>query len=264
MIRIAVIGGNGMLGYDLRVLAVSLGYEVISYDLPIYDITKPETLKEIVSSSNIVINCAAYTEVDKAESEQRKCYEINSKCVGSLGRLVADGGKYLVHISTDFVFGSGSDLPLNEESEVNPLGVYGKSKLEGELALQATGASCSILRIQWTYGTSGDNFISKIIKAAKINDTLKIVSDQIGAPTPTTSVSKAIMAFVKTKQDGLFHFASKGYASRFEVAKFVFDEIGLQKNIIPCASEEFITTAKRVKNSRFDCSKIDKVLQFAV
>jgi len=260
--RMAVIGGNGMLGYDVCALSVSLGYEVIGYDLPMYDITKPGILEFIVNSTDIIINCAAYTAVDKAESEQKKCYEINSRCVEKLGFLVAEKRKYLVHISTDFVFGDNTDVLLNESSNVNPLGVYGKSKLEGELALQKTGAVFSILRIQWIYGVNGDNFVSKIIKAANINDTLKIVSDQIGSPTPTTAVSKGIMALVKIRQEGLFHFASKGYASRFDVARFVFDEIGLSKNIIPCVSEEFIISAKRPKNSRFDCSKIDKILPF--
>ncbi len=260
--KIGIVGGNGMLGCDVHALSVSSGYEVISYDLPMYDITKAGTLELIVDTADIIINCAAYTAVDKAESEQKKCYEINSRCVEKLGFLVAERRKYLVHISTDFVFGDDTDIPLNENSKVNPLGVYGKSKLEGELALQKTGAFFSILRTQWTYGVNGDNFVSKIIKAAKIDDTLKIVNDQIGSPTPTAAVSKAIMALVKNRQEGLFHFASKGYASRCEVAMFVFNEIGLSKNIIPCSSEEFITPAKRPKNSRFDCSKIDKFLPF--
>jgi dTDP-4-dehydrorhamnose reductase len=260
--KIAIIGGNGMLGYDLWALLVSLSHDVISYDLPTHDITKPGTLEFIVDSADIIVNCAAYTAVDKAESEQEKCYEINFRCVEKLVSLVAVKRNYLVHISTDFVFGNDTEVPLNEDSQVNPLGVYGKSKLEGELALQKTGASFSILRIQWTYGIHGDNFVSKIIKAAKTNDTLKIVSDQIGSPTPTTAVSKAIMALVKTKQEGLFHFASKEYTSRFEVTRFILNELGLSKKIVPCTSEEFITPAKRPKNSRFDCSKIDKILPF--
>lgn len=260
--RIAIIGGNGMLGCDLHALSLSLGYEVTSYDLPMYDITKPGTLEFIVDSANIIINCAAYTSVDKAESEKDKCYEINSKCVEKLGVIVAEKRKYLLHISTDFVFGDDANTPLNENSKTNPLGVYGKSKLDGELSLQKTGAFCSILRIQWTYGIHGNNFVSKITRAAKISDTPRIVNDQVGSPTPTTAVAKAIMVLVKTKQEGLFHFASKGYASRFDVAKFIFNEIGLSKNIIPCTSEEFSTPAKRPKNSRFDCSKIDKILSF--
>lgn len=262
MTKIAVIGGNGMLGYDLCILARSLGYNTVSYDLPSYDITKPGTLEFIIDSADVIINCAAYTAVDKAETEHEKCYKLNSECVGELGQLIAEKKKYLVHISTDFVFGDDADVPLSEISKVNPLGVYGKSKLEGELSLQKTGGSFSILRLQWTYGINGISFISKIIKASRIKDPLIVVNDQIGSPTPTTAVSKAIMAFVKIKQEGLFHFANRGYASRFEVAKFVFKEKGLQKNIIPCTSEEFITPAKRPKNSRFDCSKIDKILPF--
>lgn len=260
--KIAIIGGNGMLGCDLHALAISSGYEVASYDLPMFDITKPSTLEFITDSANIIINCAAYTAVDKAESEPEKCYEINFKCVEKLGFIAAARKKYLMHISTDFVFGDDINVPLNENSKVNPLGVYGKSKLEGELALQKTKAFFSTVRIQWTYGSNGDSFVSKIIKAAKTNDTLKVVNDQIGSPTSTTAVARVIMAFVKTRQVGLFHFASKGYASRFEVARFILDDIGLSKNIIPCTSEEFVTPAKRPKNSRFDCSKIDKLLPF--
>ena len=260
--KIGIVGGNGMLGKDLSLLLVSNGFKPKVFDLPEYDITKEEDLQKIVYRTDIIVNCAAYTAVDKAESEIEKCYAINAEAVGKLGKHVTEAGKYLIHISTDFVFGDDSIQPLNEKSSTNPLGIYGKSKLEGELLLKQSGARYSIIRIEWTYGLNGENFISKILSLASKLDELKVVDDQFGSPTSTVDVSHAILSFIRNRPQGLYHFAANGYVNRYETACAVFDVLGIEKRIVPCSSSIFLAPAKRPENSRFDCSKIDRILGY--
>ena len=251
-----------MLGRDLANLALKNGFKTNIYDIPEFDITCTDNLQRIVDESDIVVNCAAYTAVDQAEAESEKCHDINARAVGDLGRIAKDADKYIIHISTDFVFGDNGQNPLNEESETKPLSVYGASKLEGERLLFASGCKHSIIRIEWTYGKHGAHFISKIIELAEKLDSLKVVEDQFGAPTPTESVAKAIFCCLLKESEGVFHFAAKGYASRFDVAGFIFERLKLDKPLNPCSSNEFSAPAERPLNSRFDCSKIDKILDF--
>ena len=260
--KIGIIGGNGMLGKDLSLILMSNGFESEIFDLPEYDITKEADLQKIVHNADVIVNCAAYTAVDKAESEIKKCYAINAEAVGQLGKYAAEAEKYLIHISTDFVFGDNCTKALNEKSHTNPLGVYGKSKLEGERLLKLSGGRYSIIRIEWTYGINGENFISKILALASKLDELKVVDDQFGCPTSTVDVSHAILSFIKNSPQGLYHFAANGYANRYETACAIFDILGIEKRIIPCSSSTFSTPAKRPENSRFDCTKIDRILNY--
>ncbi len=262
MLKLGITGASGMLGSDLSVLAKKAGFLVSGYDLPEFDLTNDETIDLIVKSNDIVVNCAAYTAVDKAESETQKAYQINSESVEKLGLLASSMSKYLLHISTDFVFGDDSNSLLKETDKTAPLGVYGASKLDGERKLQNVNQTSAIIRVQWTYGLHGDNFIKKVLKAAVTNKTLKIVEDQIGSPTSTSAVSQAILCLIESRAKGLYHYASNGYASRFEVAKFILEKKKIHKELMPCLSTDFITPAKRPLNSRFDCSKIDKVLNY--
>ena len=260
--KVGIVGGNGMLGKDLSLLLTARGMKPVIFDHPHYDITKEVDLQKIIRNADIIVNCAAYTAVDKAESDVEKCYIVNGEAVGKLGKHIAEAEKYLIHISTDFVFGDNSIKPLSEESFTNPLGVYGKSKLEGELLLIESGCIHSTIRIEWTYGINGSNFISKILSLASKLDELKVVNDQLGSPTSTVDVARAILFFIENKIQGLYHFAAKGYANRYEVACAVFDILGIEKRIIPCSSSTFPAPAKRPLNSCFDCSKIDKILNY--
>lgn len=262
MIKLGITGANGMLGSDLCALAKKNGFLVQSYDLPDYDITDEKTIDSVVQSNDLIVNCAAYTAVDKAESEVDKSYKVNSESVEKLGLAVTAMSKYMVHVSTDFVFGDSANDPLKETDKPLPLGVYGASKLDGEEKLYKVCPNSAIIRVQWTYGFHGDNFVKKILKIAETNKSLKVVKDQIGSPTATSAVSQAILCLIDSSAKGLFHYASNGYASRFEVAEFILKEKGIQRELIPCPSTEFVTPAQRPLNSRFDCSKIDKVLNY--
>ena len=251
-----------MLGKDLAQLLTSKGFDLDTFCYPEYDITREADIKKIIHQSDVIVNCAAYTNVDGAESDIENCYAVNTEAVGKLGDHAAEIGKYLIHISTDFVFGDKSDGPLNEKSITNPLGIYGKSKLEGELLLAKSGCMHSTIRVEWTYGQHGNNFITKILSlATKLNE-LKVVDDQFGSPTSTTDIAQAILFFIKHKVQGLYHFSAEGYVNRYEAAKAIFDILDIDKKIVPCSSSTFPTPAKRPSNSRFDCSKIDKILDY--
>ena len=260
--KIGITGGRGMLGSDIKTAATEAGFTPIIYDLPDFDITEQKSIDKMVSECDLIINCAAYTAVDKAETEPEIASAVNAEAVKKLANAAKLADKYILHISTDFVFGDESDTPMNEEFPTNPLSVYGATKLHGEEALKASGCKHAIIRIQWTYGSNGNHFISKIAELAKKLDQLSVIDDQIGSPTPTKYVAKAAICFVKNRTEGLYHFAAKNYASRYEVAKFILDELEISTPISPCSSSEFVTPAQRPKNSRFDCSKIDRVLDF--
>ena len=262
MNRIAILGGKGMLGSDLAKLAESAGHEVSVFDLPEFNITRNDNIRNAVSDANFIVNCAAYTAVDKAETEREKCRSVNAFAVESLAKFAKNKNKYLIHISTDFVFGDESENILSENDTPSPLSWYGITKLEGEKLLQASGCRHAIVRLEWTYGRNGVNFISKLLEAAKKNPKLKVVGDQTGSPTWTADAARAIMCLIKNRTEGLYHFAADGYASRYEVAKFILREKNIEKEIISCSSSDFPTAAKRPKNSRFNCSKIDKVIDF--
>ena len=262
MSRISILGGKGMLGSDLAKLAESAGHEVSIFDLPEFNITRNDDIRNAVSDANFIVNCAAYTAVDKAETEREKCRSVNAFAVESLAKFAKNKNKYLIHISTDFVFGDESENILSENDTPSPLSWYGITKLEGEKLLQASGCRHAIVRLEWTYGRNGVNFISKLLEAAKKNPKLKVVGDQTGSPTWTADAARAIMCLIKNRTEGLYHFAADGYASRYEVAKFILREKNIEKEIISCSSSDFPTAAKRPKNSRFNCSKIDKVIDF--
>ena len=261
MKKLAIIG-QGMLGSELTTLAETAGWKVSTHDLPDFDLTNEEQLRELVNSADCIVNCAAYTNVDKAESEKDLCAAVNATALKTLGELAAKNDKYLVHISTDFVFGDLTDKAQKEDDPVNPLSVYGATKLNGEQKLLSSGCRCGIIRVQWSYGAAGNNFITKILELAKKLPELKVVDDQTGAPTWTRDMARAIMDFLINQTQGLYHFAAKGYTTRFEVAKMIVEHFKLDTKLAPCKSSVFPTPAKRPLNSKFDCSKIDKVLSF--
>ncbi len=260
--KLGITGGRGMLGTDIKLLAEQEGFEPVIYDLPEFDLTDRALIDAMVAECDIIINCAAYTAVDKAEEEPEIAEAVNATAVANLAEAAKLADKYLLHISTDFVFGDDSNNPMDENFPTNPLSVYGATKLHGEKLLEKSGCKHGIIRIEWTYGRNGNHFISKIAELAEKLDQLNVIDDQIGSPTPTKYVAKAAICFIKNRTEGLYHFSSKGYASRYEVAKFILNELNINTPISPCSSSEFVTPAQRPKNSRFDCSEIDKVLDF--
>ena len=208
--RIAVLGGRGMLGTDLVQQLRKEGFTPTAYDLPECDITDEAQLRKAVAGCDSIVNCAAYTNVDGAETEQALADRVNATAVRQLGQIAKDNQQWVLHISTDFVFDGFGDHPYNETDAPSPLSEYGRSKLAGERLLTATGCSCAIVRVQWTYGLHGTNFIKKLLERAKRMSELRVVDDQVGSPTATVDVARALCDLACKKPEGLLHLASQG------------------------------------------------------
>ena len=250
-----------MLGTEVAAACSRQGCTARVYDLPEFDITSEDHLRQAVEAADAIINCAAYTNVDGAQSQTELAYRVNAEAVGRLGRLAQEQGKWVLHISTDFVFDGGLDRPYVETDTPNPINEYGKSKLAGEVLLQESGCAHCLVRLEWTYGLHGRNFVTKLIERAQTSKTLSVVSDQVGSPTATTEVAKAICALLEQRAEGLFHFAGAGYVSRYDMAKFVFDHLGLEVELKSCRTSDYPAPAVRPLNSRFDCHKVGLLLR---
>ena len=249
-----------MLGTDLAAAATQRGFDVRVYDLPECDITNAGDLEQVVHQADLIVNCAAYTNVDGAERHAEMAQRINGAAVGRLGELARRDGKWVLHISTDFIFDGRLDRPYQETDAPNPINEYGKSKLAGERLLDESGCSHCLLRLEWTYGRNGRHFISKLIERARTSNVLQVVNDQIGSPTATTEVAQVICRLAEQRVEGVFHFASAGFVSRYEMALFVFRHLGLPLELRPCRTGDYPAPAARPLNSRFDCRKIQKLL----
>lgn len=254
--RIAVLGGRGMLGTDAAAAFAAAGAAVQTHDLPEFDLCRPEHLAAAVAAADLVVNCAAYTEVDRAESEPDRARAVNADAVGELGAIAARLGRYVLHIGTDFVFDGAQTRPYREEDRPAPLNVYGATKLAGEQALAASGCRHAVLRVQWTYGAAGRHFVGKVLERVEAGP-LRMVDDQVGAPTWTRDVARALIHFLALRPAGLFHYAAAGFASRHAVAAFILRERNLTTALLPCRTADFATPARRPLNSRFDCTRFD-------
>lgn len=257
---VAILGGKGMLGTDLALECTKQGINFEVFDLPEFDITNEQHLGKAIRDAKTVINCAAYTNVEKAESEANLVYQVNGMAVGRLGVLARQANIWVLHISTDFVFDGESDRPYLETDTPNPINAYGRGKLAGEQLLVESGCNHCIMRLEWTYGLHGNDFVTKLLKKIETDKQLKVVDDQVGSPTATTEAAKVICKLLQKKPDGLFHFASAGYVSRFEMAKFILDKLNVSVDLSSCKTSNYVSAAARPLNSRFDCSKIKALL----
>jgi len=257
---IALLGGRGMLGTELTAAFRRRGFEVRVHDLPEFDVGNVEHLRQAADAADAVVNCAAFTNVDEAEGKSQIAYRVNAEAVGRLGEIARESGKWVLHFGTDFVFDGRLDRPYAETDPPNPLSEYGKSKLAGERLLQASGCDCCIMRLQWTYGPNGNHFVTKLLRRAQAGGPVSVVDDQVGAPTATAEVAKASLTMVEKRITGLYHFANAGYASRYDVAAFVFERLPQPVVLNRCRTADFPAPAARPLNSRFDCRKIQALL----
>jgi len=248
------------LGTDLVQTCRRQGFDARIFDLPEFDISNAEQLKQAVNRVKAIVNCAAYTDVDGAERQRDLAYKVNAEAVGRLGMLARKAKLWVLHISTDFVFDGKADRPYVETDPPNPINEYGRTKLVGEQLLVESGCDNCIMRIEWTYGQHGKNFATKLLERARSGNIPRVVDDQIGSPTATTEVAKVICKLLQRKPQGLFHFAADGYVSRYEMAKFIFSSLSMNVDVVPCKTSDYATPAARPLNSRFDCSKIKALL----
>ncbi|MBF0409635.1 MAG: dTDP-4-dehydrorhamnose reductase [Candidatus Riflebacteria bacterium] len=268
-----VIGNRGMLGTDLCRVLSNASADFCESGVEV-DITDINSLEKHVSGKKIdwIINCSAYTAVDKAESEVAVAQKINAEGVFNIGKIAKRCNAKVVHFSTDYVFDGSLDRPYIETDFPSPISVYGKTKLEGEKKLVEAIDTFFIFRISWIYGNKGKNFVTSIIKLLKERDCLKIVNDQIGAPTWTEKLSENILNLINSNSNkyGFYHYSDEGQISWFDFAVEI-QEQGLKsglfesrKQILPIPSSEYPAPATRPANSRLNTTKVREILGFKI
>lgn len=251
---ILVVGAQGMLGRDLMALLGDRGHGV---DIADIDITSPESVLNLIGTlqPEVVINCAAYTDVDGCESNIDTAMSVNGEGVAYLAMACRDSGALLVQISTDYIFDGGKGTPYLEDDAPGPLSVYGESKLAGEM----NAAFCPehlIVRTQWLYGLHGKNFVETMLRLGAEKDELTVVDDQIGSPTWTVDLARAVIALIESGCRGVYHAANAEYCSWNIFAKAIFEEAGLHVVVTPMTTAELNRPARRPLYSTLECSKL--------
>ena len=262
--KILITGAGGQLAWELRRSAPA-GYDIICLSRSQLDITDAQALQHcfIQTQPAAVINAAAYTAVDKAESEVDIAMDINGKGAGLLAHMCANYDSYLLHISTDFVFDGHANQPYLPTDNPNPLGVYGASKLAGEHAVASNmDHNWSILRTSWVYSVMGSNFVKTMLRLMREKDALNVVSDQIGTPTSAASLAHVCWKIIESKLAGIFHWSDAGVASWYDFACNI-QTLGLQKGLLhraipiaPIRTVEYPTPAARPAFSVLDKSSL--------
>lgn len=265
--RILLIGANGQVGWELRRTLAGLG-EVIAASLegeygPVIDLLDPASLARLIADAqpDAVVNAAAYTAVDKAETDRDTARRINADAVGELGALLAARGTPIIHYSTDFVFPGTLDRPYTEDDQPAPLNVYGETKLGGERALLESGARALIFRTSWVYGARGANFLLTMLRLLRERDELRVVDDQIGSPTWSRMLAEMtamiLYRVLRGELDldevgGLYHLTGSGQVSWYGFASAILEASGLESSLIPIPSTEYPAPAKRPLYSVLD------------
>lgn len=261
MKKILVTGATGQVGSELKVLAPSYSQlDWVFADRTLLDLSELNTLSNVLDEiqPQIIINCAAYTAVDKAESETELADILNHQAVAVLAQWTMDNGCQFLHLSTDYVFDGNSSAPLNEEAATGPINVYGQTKLAGEQACLRENPNAIIIRTSWVYSSFGANFVKTMCKLMAEREHLSVVNDQIGSPTYATDLAQAIATIVTHSnwQAGIYHFSNAGEISWYEFALAIKEMGNFNCQITGIPSAEYPTPARRPKYSLLDKSKI--------
>jgi len=263
MNNILVTGGNGQLGSEIKELSASFINDSFFFtDASDLDITNHAVVAAFIktNSINVIINCAAYTAVDKAESESKLADAINHLAVKNLATVSKDEGVKLIHISTDYVFDGAIQKPYTETDFTNPQTVYGQTKLNGELAMQAINPVNSIIiRTSWLYSSYGSNFVKTMLRLAKTRDEISVVSDQIGTPTNAADLATVILTIfpqMSNETVEIFHYSNGGVCSWYEFAEAIFKMKEINIRVQPIPTNRNPTSAKRPKYSVLEGHKI--------
>ena len=263
MKSILICGANGQLGKEINSIAdLYPEFNFLFTDIDELDITDLKEIDSFFKSNNIdiLINCAAYTDVDKAEDEPKDADRINSLAVKYLANISKKYGSKMIHISTDYVFDGKAKSPYSEDNMTNPQTVYGKTKLEGENHFIESGVTGFIIRTSWLYSSFGKNFVKTISNLSKIKDELRVVDDQKGSPTNAKNLAKAILDILSINDsifpNKIYHFSNEDSCSWYDFASEIIKYIKSDCKVIPVDSEEFPTKAKRPKYSVMNKSLI--------
>lgn len=262
MANILVTGANGQLGSELRRLGFSALDEVFFTDVADLDITNREAIRQFVQEHEIdtIINCAAYTAVDRAEEEAALAEKINTEAVANLARVAYQQDCLLIHISTDYVFDGTGTSPYTEKDRPCPVSVYGKTKLAGEQEILKSKCFHIIIRTAWLYSEFGNNFVKTIRRLAAERPELKVVSDQIGTPTYAADLARAIIRIMENEEriehEGIYHYSNEGICSWYDFAAEIVRLSGADCQVHPVTTEEYPTKTRRPAYSVLDKTKI--------
>lgn len=270
--NILITGANGQLGNAMRIAAINSIDSYIFTDVAELDITDPQAVSAIVTERNIgvIVNCAAYTNVDNAEDDAAFAEKLNATAVRNLAEAVKVTGGTLIHISTDYVFGGNiGNTPRTENEPVNPTGIYGQTKLHGEQEIERSGAKALIFRTAWLYSETGRNFVKTMLGLTSTKPMLKVVFDQVGTPTYAQDLADAILHIIEHRlysdNEGIYHYSNEGVCSWYDFTKAIAAFAGnTECDIQPCHSAEFQSKVVRPSYSVLDKTKFKETFGLKV
>ena len=253
-IKVLVTGVNGQLGYDMIKRLKADNFECLGVDKDDFDITDEKATIEFITAYNpdVVIHCAAYTAVDRAEEDEDICRKVNVVGSENIAKACKLIDAKMVYISTDYVYNGKGDKPFVPTDEIGPLNVYGKTKFEGEEACRKYLEKLFVVRTSWVFGKNGNNFIKTMLRLGKERENLTVISDQIGSPTYTVDLADFLFYIIKTQKYGTYHCSNDGFCSWNEFAKAIFAEAGINVKVDDVLTKDYKTAATRPLNSRLD------------
>jgi len=258
--KILVTGVKGQLGYDVVKVLEERNIECLGVDIDDFDITDAKATSEYIRkyAPDAVIHCSAYTAVDKAEDELELCRKVNVDGPRNIAAVCKEIDAKMIYISTDYVFPGIGDKPYEADDPTGPLGAYGQTKLDGELAVKEILSRFFIVRISWVFGINGNNFVKTMLRLGKERKEINVVCDQIGSPTYTADLAPLLCNMVVTEKYGTYHATNEGYCSWAEFTEEIFKLAGYSTKVIPIPTSEYPTKAKRPLNSRMSKKSLDR------
>lgn len=258
--KVFVTGGSGQLGHDVCRVLESRGVEHRGVSSQELDITDRAAVEHMLREykPDAVIHCAAYTAVDRAEDERERCWQVNAEGSANLAAVCAALGSKLLYVSTDYVFPGDGETPWETDDAVFPHSVYGKTKLAGELAVQALTEKHFIVRTSWVFGKNGGNFVKTMLRLAETREEVSVVADQIGSPTYAADLAPLLCDMIETERYGVYQAANEGYCSWADFAAAIFRAAGKSTRVRPIPTAEYPAKAKRPLNSRLSRRALDE------
>ena len=255
-----VTGSKGQLGSDIVTMLKQNGIETVGADLPEIDITDETTVEQFIDEckADAVIHCAAFTNVDLAETKKEACRKINVDGTVNIAKACEKFGLKMMYISTDYVFSGDGNEPFETDSPKKPCNIYGETKLAGENAVSEICSKYFVVRISWVFGENGKNFVKTLLRLSKEKSELNVVNDQIGSPTYTKDLAKLLCEMITTEKYGIYHATNEGFCSWAEFAEKIMELSGAKTKIIPVSSTEYKTVAVRPENSRLSKKSLDE------
>ena len=267
--KLLITGAYGQLGNEMRVALERYPHlESIFTDVDTLDITDKNAVDAFVAlhQPNVLINCAAYTAVDKAEDDLALCYKINCDAVRNLGEVAQAHGMTVIHVSTDYVFDGTNHIPYTEDMAVSPTNVYGKSKLAGERELRKVCPEAIIIRTSWLYSGFGNNFVKTMLKLGNERSQLKVIFDQIGTPTYAADLADSMLQIIDSAKfvPGIYHFSNEGVCSWYDFTKMIFKLAHVECEVLPIESKDYAVRTPRPHYSVLNKSKLKSTYNQAI